>query len=40
MAKRWTPAVVYYRMSTDKQDASITQQRAAVEKYAKEPSPA
>jgi site-specific DNA recombinase len=34
--KRLIPAVVYYRMSTDKQDASITQQRIAVEKYAKE----
>ena len=33
---RLIPAVVYYRMSTDKQDASITQQRIAVEKYAKE----
>ena len=34
--KRLIPAVVYYRMSTDKQDASIAQQRIAVEKYAKE----
>ncbi len=34
--RRLIPAVVYYRMSTDKQDASIAQQRIAVEKYAKE----
>ena len=28
------PAVAYYRMSTDKQDASIPRQRSAVTKYA------
>ena len=28
------PAVAYYRMSTDKQDASIARQRSAVTKYA------
>ena len=31
-----TPAVAYYRMSSDKQETSIADQRAAVEEYAEQ----
>ena len=31
-----TPAVAYYRMSTDRQDKSVAEQREAVERYARE----
>jgi DNA invertase Pin-like site-specific DNA recombinase len=31
-----TPAVAYYRMSTDRQDKSIAEQRDAVEQFASE----
>ena len=31
-----TPAAAYYRMSSDKQETSIADQRAAVEKYSQQ----